>query len=285
MVFIPSEDILDIVKCLTKNLTAKRLTDVINAAKDNYIVWPHHLNIVEETIVPKFFILGPISWLLYMGYRNFKLSLRLPNADEITDENAKQMLFTILNDDGGNDKKSFKWNLLYFLGIFIKNNSDQIEKAILVKINKFVELRYLDYTDADVESFIEEIKLNLVDQDKVPNQIVSILDNYISRNSSKFTWQESQSILDARLMRNNIMQHFMLGQSSDSKNFQLGLAGTDTRSKMKDFLTTTKTDLYLDQNNLTDLCTRLKGYLDSRLDMVSKQDVNTVHSLIRPTQQ
>ena len=76
-------------------------------------------------------------------------------------------------------------------------------------------------------------------------------------------------------MRNNIMQHFKLGQSSDSNNFQLGLAGTDARSKMKDFLAPTKTALYLDQNSLTDLCTRLKDYLDSRLDMVPKQDVNT----------
>jgi hypothetical protein len=98
-----------------------------------------------------------LTFGLYSLYRAAKLYSRSAWQKEITDDtHAKQVLLEILEDSGGNDKQSFKWGILLQLANSVSHPTDREKNELLYPLLN--NNRVNEYTDADVENLITDLK-------------------------------------------------------------------------------------------------------------------------------
>ncbi|MFI4956021.1 MAG: hypothetical protein ACHQAX_02305 [Gammaproteobacteria bacterium] len=258
---------------ISKNINAQCLAKAIAITQLKYANEPSYNSALRPPLDLYYLpIIGPLLQGTHMGCRYVKSGLRSPSPNEITNDNAKQTLLTILNGAGGYNKLSYKCDLLYSLAreACVENN----------EIKEFLALDRTDYTDEDVASLIGAMQLNLADKNEVPNQVIAILENYISRNTSTFSWKKPESVSSARLMLNDIKHYLNSDVADDKNNIRLTETANDVIEGIQKCLTTETIDSPSeDQKNLSDLCKQLIGCLDAHLKIEdSSRRLNKVTS-------
>ncbi len=223
---------------------------------------------------------GGVATMLaaYAGFRMSKRQARKPlGLDEKIESNPKEAVIMILNADGGNDRLSYKWDLLKALYKQVH------EKNAYYTFNEhatFLHVSYEEYTDNDTSMFIEELKLSLMDiNDKdIPAQVMAILETYIKNNTASISWLSSEpdSVGIARQKLREMKTHY--GASDD-----ISLLGAEnpiaTINEILKIELSDRSPLTEEEKNIQMLFMRVTEYLDIKQASLSS-DLSPERALI-----
>jgi hypothetical protein len=142
------------VQLITQHLKASHLMEAIR--KSSYST-PTIGGIERETMSSYWLTLT----LFYPLFRAIKLYSRSAwQQKDITDENVKQVLLAILQDEGGEGQYSFKWNLLKELA-WEMLTTVTLDSVKACDANQLIFAPRTEYNDNDVKELIGKIKDSL----------------------------------------------------------------------------------------------------------------------------
>jgi hypothetical protein len=268
---MPFENPSSIINFITRHCDAECLKAAISDIKGSSAFGTSVRGGVQGTI-GRYVGIGFIGGLLpfpggmatmlaaYAGFRLSKHQARKPlGLDETIESNPKAALMMLLNADGGNDRLSYKWDLLKAV---YKQVHEKNSHLTYNEHSAFLRVSYEEYTDNDTSIFIEELKLSLMDVNNknIPTQVMAILETYIKNNTPSISWlsSEPESVGIARQKLREMRVHY--GSSAD-----ISLIGTDNPiTIIKDILKIepSESSRGIEEKNIQMLFMRVSGYLD-----------------------